>query len=261
MDTHLIAALRQLDCSPKEIRLYLASFSLGPAKLATLAKKSRLQRSTTYLLCDQLLEKGLLLDDSSAYGKRLRAASPDTLLRLLEARRRRIGRSSLALSDHIDELRQLHSAGDVIPKISTFSGANGLRTARDHILGATSEILLWTNQAAERRVFSPTEHNGFITERIARGLHMRVLATNNPEGQALIPGDVDSLRTTRLLPANVMFTTETYVFDKKVVIIDFTKDIVAIIIENTSIMSAQRAQFELAWAQLTPADYQTQPPV
>lgn len=247
MEQYLLSALKQLDCSVKEIRLFLASYTLGPAKITDLAKKARLQRSTAYLIAEQLIQKQLLIDDNSAYGKQLVAASPDTLVRLLEAKKRRVSRSSLLISDNLEDLRSLYGSTDTMPRIGVFHGVNGLRTARSHILNSKTEVLLWTNQASERRIFSKTEHDTFVADRVRKNIPLRVLAIDNDAGHDLLANEAALLRSTRLLPESTQFTAETYVFDKKVVIIDFTADIVAIIIENTSVHDAQKAMFELTW--------------
>jgi sugar-specific transcriptional regulator TrmB len=248
MEQYLTSALRQLECSPKEIRLYIASYTLGPAKITDLAKKARLQRSTAYLICEQLIKKQLLIDDNNAYGKQLVAASPDTLIRLLETKKRRVSRSAIALTENLETLQQLYGSTDVIPRISTYRGANGLRTARSHILGSTGEILLWTNQASERNIFGKLEHDTFVIERIQKHIPVRVLAVDNAAGRELLSDDTALLRETRLLPVDTEFSAETYIFDQKVVILDFTADIVALIIENSSVQQAQKALFELSWS-------------
>ncbi|RYX78633.1 hypothetical protein EON76_02820 [bacterium] len=250
MDQHLTSALAQLDCSPKEIRLFLASYSLGPAKIVDLAKKARMQRSTAYLLCEQMIQKRLFIDDPSVYGKKLTAITPDTLIRLLEAKKRRIGRSSINLTDNIEQLRDLYGSADVIPRISTYHGVTGLRTALSHILSSTTELLLWTNQESERHFFANPEHTAFVRDRIYENIPIRVLAVNNNAGKKLLESDTSSLRKTKLLPDTIHFTAETYIFESKVVIIDFTADIIAIVIENTSVHSAQAAQFEYTWSTL-----------
>ena len=252
MEQLIISALSQLDCSPKEIKLFLASYALGPAKIGDIAKKARVQRSTAYLLSEQLIAKKLFIDDASAYGKHIVAASPDTLIRLLEAKKRRIGRSSLNLTDNIEQLRDAYATSDVIPRISTYHGVSGLRTVLAHILASKSEILLWTNQESERQVFASTEHASFVRTRIANDIHIRVLAVDNAAGRKLVAEDEKYLRTTRLLPTGISFSAETYIFDNKVVILDFAADIVAIIIDNSSVRDAQKAQFELAWKAESP---------
>jgi sugar-specific transcriptional regulator TrmB len=247
MEQYLTAALKQLECSPKEIRLYLASFSLGPAKITDLASKARLQRSTAYLICEQLVAKQLLIDDNNAYRKQLVAATPDTLIRLLESKKRRVSRSSLTLADNIDDLRTLYGSTDTMPRISVFHGANGLRTARLSILSSQTEVLLWTNQDAERHIFGKVEHDAFVAERVRSNIPIRALAIDNKAGRELLPHQQKLKRQIRLLPAATKFTAETYLFDQKVIILDFTADIIAIIIENASIYQAQKAIFELTW--------------
>jgi sugar-specific transcriptional regulator TrmB len=252
MHQHLISALKLLECSPKEIKFYLAGYEMGPAAIGDIARKAKIQRSTSYLIAEQLLNKRLLIMDSAAYNKKVIAVPPDTLIRLLDTRKRRIGRSSISLTEHIEELRDSYSSSSVIPRISTYHGSNGLRTGLNYILNSKTDLRLWTNQESEQRIFASTEHSSFIKSRISNNKHIKVLAVTNLAGQKLVDTDTQNLRETRLLPTQITFSAETYLFDSKVVILDFTADIVTIIIDNSSVYDAQSAQFELAWSAAKP---------
>jgi sugar-specific transcriptional regulator TrmB len=249
MDKHIRNALLVLGCSEKEIRLYLASYKLGSATIGDLAKAARLQRSTAYLIAESLLEKGLLLEDFKHYAKALVAVEPDVLMRMLAAKQRQVGRQNLALHDNLPELQALYRASEIRPRVQTFQGANGLLSVWRDILTAKGAISLWTNQEAETQLFSAEQHEQFIRERISRQLPMRVLAVNNPKGAALIAQDAAWMRQTKLLPPSVSFSAETYLYDHKVAVLDYHKDIIGIIIESEQVAEAQRAMFEMAWAQ------------
>ena len=249
METYLTNSLRQLGCSPKEVRFFIANYLLGPASLAAIAQKARLQRSTTYLLADELTQKRLISHDHREYSKLYVAVSPETLMRMLDAKQRSIARTSLALKDNLDELQAAYMASEILPKVTLHQGAAGLSAVLRDILGASGEVLLWTNQATEQEVFEPRLHNDFIEERTKKNIPIRVLAVGNQAGEALLSNDLDTLRTTRLLPSDVHFTAETYLYDNKVVTLDFNTDIVGVIIRNPSIYEAQKAIFELQWQQ------------
>jgi len=59
--------------------------------------------------------------------------------------------------------------------------------------------------------------------------------------------DDQQLRHTRILPKQTSFSAETYLYNNKVVIVDFNTDIVGIMIDNPLIYQAQKAMFELCW--------------
>lgn len=238
-----------LGCSPKETKLFLAAYQLGSAPLSDIAKRAKLQRSTAYLIASQLVEKKLLIQDHRNYNQHFAAASPETLLRMVDAQKRRLGRSSLSLQGAMNDLKQLHGGYDAVPHVTTYQGRSGLVSMWNDILSTKDEVLLWTNQTMERQLFETRQHGQFIRERMRKSIPIRVLAVDTDDGRALIKDDAKRNRTTKILESSVYFTAETYLYDNKVAIIDYTTDIVGVIIENKQIHAAQRAMFELAWQQ------------
>lgn len=247
MEAKLSQCLTQLGCGDKECRFFLACFKLGPSSISDIASKARLQRSTAYLLAEQLAEKGLLTQDYRTYNKLYTAATPQTLVRLLEAKKRRVARLSADMQDNITTLESLYNASEALPVVTTYHGPSGLVSIWKDILGASGEILLWTNQATEPRLFASSQHQQFINERLQRKLPIRVLAVDNREGRALLPGDSELLRQTRLLPPDTTFSAETYLYDDKMTILDYQNSLFGLVITNRLVHEAQKAMFEMAW--------------
>lgn len=250
MEKILRGALAALGCEDKEIRLFLACYTRGASTLGDLAQSARLQRSTAYLIIKSLLEKGLVTEDHKAYGKSFTAIEPAALQRLVASRQRQIGRQSLAIEEHMDELQALHHTSEIRPRVRTYQGIHGLVSVWRDILTAKGEILLWTNQETESKLFSPDYHQQFIAERYRGGIPARVLAVDNLAGRELLLSDGGALRTTRILPAAISFSAETYVYDHKVAVLDYNQDIIGVITESQQIAAAQRAIFETAWLSL-----------
>lgn len=237
-----------IGCTEKEIRLYLAAYKLGSAPLNDIAKSAKLQRSTAYVICQQLVDKKLFEQDHRNYKQRYTAITPEKLIRMVEAKKRRLGRSSLHLQESLGALTDLYGSKDALPQVTTYQGKSGLVAVWNDILSTESEILLWTNQTMERRLFETKQHGQFIRERMQRQIPIRVLAVDTPDGRELLADDAKKNRQTKILDPSAQFTAETYLYDNKVAIIDHTTDIVGVIIENKQIHEAQRAIFELAWA-------------
>lgn len=247
METYLKTALAQLECNQKEVRLYLACYKLGASRIAELAKAARLQRSTAYVIAQQLLTKQLLIQDDGQYNKLFIAAEPEAIIRMLENKKRLLARSSIVLKDHLEELQTLRQTTDIVPQVRTYRGTSGLLAVWHTILSSKTELLIWTNQATERQLFASRQHRQFIDERIAKRISSRVLTIDNTEGRELLTSDNASIRTTRVLPLTTTFSAETYLFDNKVVILDYNTEIIGIVIENSLVYQAQKAIFELCW--------------
>jgi sugar-specific transcriptional regulator TrmB len=247
MNRTLVNCLTQLGCNDKHIRFYVANLQLGAAPLSDIVKHARLQRSTGYVIASEMLELGLAEEDHKTYKKLFVAAEPDVLLRKLEAKHRRLGRDSIAFKEILPSLRAEHHATKTRPQVRTFEEKSGLVSVWRDVLQEQQEVLLWSNQSTEQLIFDSEMHELFIKERLAKRIPIRVLAVNNEHGRKLLQTDAESLRQTKLLPADVQFTGETYIYGNKVAILDFGKKIFGVITENEQIAESQRAIFNLAW--------------
>lgn len=250
MDRSLFNCLHELGCNDKHVRFYIANLQLGSAPLSDIVKHARLQRSTGYVIASEMIAMGLAEEDHKSYKKHFVAAEPDTLLRKLESKHRRIGRIVIAYKETLPTLRAEHRATKTRPQVRTFEGKSGLVAVWRDILQDKREILLWSNQSTEQRMFDSDMHAQFIKERVGKQIPIRVLAVQNVDAEKLVADDEKSLRITKLLPDDVQFTGETYIYGNKVAILDFGRKIFGVITENEQIAASQRAMFEMTWNSL-----------
>lgn len=247
MDKTISNSLALLGLDTLSIRFFLAAMKLGPAGIADIATAARLKRSTAYLLVKQLAEKQLILLDHKGYANKVYPVEPEVILRLVSARQRQLRRQEIELESALPQIRSLYQTSPIRPKIRVFEGNPGLLQVWQDILSAQGEILLWTNQQTENQFFSQTNHDKFIAERLTKKIPIRVLATESPESRSLQSSDSESLRQTKILPKSTIFSAETYIYDHKIAILDYNKDIIGVIIESVPIASSHKAIFETTW--------------
>jgi HTH-type transcriptional regulator, sugar sensing transcriptional regulator len=247
LEKSLKRTLLALGLSTKEINFFLNNFKLGPSSVNEVAKAAKLERSTAYLICEELLEKGLLEQDYKEYGKKIFTTEPKKLIAMLASKQRVLRRQELELEESLPDLQAIYSVSEIRPKVKVFEGNSGLLSVWKDILSTKGEILVWTNQETDRLVFGPTKHINFIEERVKKAIKARVLAVNNQEGRSLQKLDSQNLRETKLLKPGVNFTAETYIYDNKIAILDYKKDIIGVVIESEPITSSQKAIFEMNW--------------
>lgn len=246
MDKILIKTLQFLGLNEKQVTFFAANFKLGPATIVEITKASGLERSTAYLIASELMQRGFIEQDFKKYGKKLVALDPKKLLSLISGRQRILRRQELELEERLSELQALYQASEIRPKVRVFEGKNGLLSVWEDILSVNQELSLWTNQQTETKIFSQELHDKFVKIRIAKGISIRVLAVSNKKGKLLLQGK-NTLRQTKFLPENVVFSAETYIYGNKIAVLDYNKDIIGIIIESEPIASSQRAIFEMCW--------------
>lgn len=247
MDKVILDSLKILGLSSKEIKFLETSLKLGPATINQVAKVSRLQRSTAYLIAEELIKTGFLEEDLKSYKKKVYAIEPKKLLQIIANKQRQLRRQELELEENLPALEAFYSKSQIRPKVKVYEGNQGLLAVWKDILSTKNEILVWTNQQTDKLVFGPTKHINFIEERVKKGIPARVLAVGNLEGRKLKDIDSQNLRQTRILPAKTNFSAESYIYDNKIAILDYKKDIIGIIIESEPIAKSYKEKFELVW--------------
>lgn len=247
MDKIIRDTLFLLSLSTKEVSFMLASYKSGPASITTLGKQARLERSTAYLVAEQLLEKGYLKEDYKSYKKQLVAVEPKDLYRMLSAKQRVVRRQEMLFEERLAELQEYAGNAHTLPKVTVFKGKNALVSVWRDVLGTKGEILLWTNQKTESQIFSKELHEKFINERVRKRLPIRVLAVNNEPGKLLQEKDELSLRHSKLLPLQTSFNAETYLYNHTIAMLDYQTDTIGVVINSEAMASTQRAIFEMTW--------------
>jgi hypothetical protein len=248
MDKTITDSLLLLGLDRLSIRFFLASFKLGPGNIPEIAKLARIKRSTAYLLAKNLISCGFLLEDHKLYANKIYAIDPEKLLHLVANKQRQLRRQEIELEENLPRIRSLYQASEIRPKIRLFEGNNGLIQVWEDILSTKNEILLWTNQQTENQFFGPVNHDKFIKERLTKKIPIRVLATDSLESRDLKSADNENIRQTKILPKTTRFSAETYIYDHKIAILDYNRDIIGIIIESEPIASSHKSMFETTWS-------------
>lgn len=246
-DKAIVDSLELLGLSSKEIRFYLSALELGPTSIDQIVRHARLKRATGFLLVKNLVDRGFVEEDLKTYRKQIFAVSPKEILRLIAGRQRQFRRQEIEMEERLPELESAFGLSKIRPQVRVFSGRSGLISIWKDILSTKREILLWTNQAQESKIFTDVDHKKFVEERVKKNIPIRVLAIDNKEGRLLINDTDKSLRHVKFLPPKMTFSPETYLYDNKVAYLDYYHDLIGAIIESESIAESQRAIFELTW--------------
>lgn len=243
----LTDALGALGATRNAVSFYLSCYRSGASLVGDVARACGMDRSSAYNACEQLEALGLIERDAAASRKTVAARPPSAVLARLRTEARRMRRLHEEVEESMPELMAAFAAAPSKPVLRVFSGREGLRRITDDVLDqARGEILLFSNQRAERQVFNDADHREFIAERLRRGIAIRVLAADTPEARALRRADARSLRETRTV-AGEPFASETYVYGDSVAMLSFDKDVVGFVVRSRKFAEQQRWVFETIW--------------
>jgi sugar-specific transcriptional regulator TrmB len=133
MDINHLKAIENLGLSEKEARVYLALLELGRASAFSISLKSTLKRPTTYVILEQLMQKGFALKIPRARKHAFQAVPPEKCFSLASERLN-------FTADLLPELKALQKETEEKTSISYFKGVDGFKEAYDRILKNKREI-------------------------------------------------------------------------------------------------------------------------
>ncbi len=240
----LIAQLKKLNLTDKEARVYLSLLELGPSTPYRIAKRARLKRPTAYVIAEELIEKGLIIQVTGEKKKLYMARSPETYFEEAEHKLRDAKRV-------LPELLALQKKTSEKPTILYFEGTEGVKQAYEYRLKEFhgKEIVGFfarldeVDEEMHREVFFPW--NEYKNK---NNINVRGYTVDDPK---LVPY-AKFLRegggiTAKYLPESL------YSADCSVEIFDFGVRIVimqskqALIVESEKLAIALRQIFELLW--------------
>jgi len=234
--------LEMLGLDEKEQRFYLAALELGSASVTDVATRANVSRTNGYDLLERLERRGLLAQVGEASGvRKVVPEDPSVLIREWDRKR-------LVLDDLVPELRSLYNGTPRKPRTRLYEGKEGIRRALWETLDCRSRLLLGVLSMHELlEVPGDQWMNGFIAERIKRGVSLHVLRSPARETDAIWPTRVEELRELRYAPPEVDLGMTMYIHDDKVTYVSSKEENYAMVIESRECASLNRTFFQTLW--------------
>ncbi len=244
---HLALELVNLGLSEKEAVVYLALLELSPAAVQDVAAKAGVNRTTTYLLIDALMRRGIV--STTTHGKKqlFVAEPPERLLTVLRLQRRELEEKERELMAAIPLLNALHNSRKEKPQIRYFEGAEGVRTVRELLSEETGECV---------QIVPVDETNGTQMILDRRADHFAELGENGVPIRALIvtaSPDADQVA----FPPNARFRvisasefpirSEVTIRGNTVLLFSYKSNLLSVVIQSEEFAGTLRALFNLAW--------------
>ncbi|MEN9390240.1 MAG: hypothetical protein RLZZ283_340 [Candidatus Parcubacteria bacterium] len=133
----IVDSLIDIGLTEKEARLYVALLENGVSTPKDAAEKSGINRTTAYVLLDELVEKGFVSATDDGDTKKYQAESPDMLMSIVDARLKECRETEKIAADIVPTLHHMSETLRFKPTVRFFEGWSGIKTVFDEIVTMT----------------------------------------------------------------------------------------------------------------------------
>ena len=252
LEAHLV----ELGLSEKEVAVYLALVRHGTHPTSFVAKKSGLNRGTTYLALHSLLDKGLVSKNVKRSVQYFTAQNPENIRYYLERRRDEVSAQLEQSEDIISQIFALSKQLSNKPRIQFFEGAEGARNAMLDTLKAADKNLLSFLSIHDVADFLGAEFfEDYTNKRITEGPALRAIRNrskdeiaffSNPYAKKYLTNRADR-REVRYLEQPIEFPMSLYLYDNKVTALSSRDEGYALIVQSQDLASMLKMLFETLW--------------
>lgn len=241
--------LEKLGLSDKEALVYLAALELGPSPVQVISRKAEVNRATTYVMIEALLQKGLMSTFEKGKKMMYTAEKPERLHRIVHTERAAVNEKEQVVKRLLPELEALSDAAGERPKVSFYEGFEGLEAMRETIFASHIETMEDVISYDDLRHLMPEEH---------WKKHGKKLDSKKIKGRALFtsesgkdnPQDPTGLWHYKKIPHKLFpMHGELTVYGDRVAMLALRGKLVGVIVESKEMATMVRTLFDLAWKQ------------
>lgn len=231
----------------KEASVYIALLELGePAAVTTIAKRAKINRTTTYDILTALRKKNLAVYYTHKTIQYYSAEKPEKLITYLKGQARLFLERAEEAESLLPELHSIYNAIPGKPRVQFFEGIEGVLHAYEDTLTASEEIRAYASDQSNQEAV-PNYFPKYYQRRTEKKIHIRGIFPDTPQNRERHKKDKEERRKSYLVPKRLLdFTPEINFYDNKIMIADW-KEKLGIIIESKEITNVFKQSFDLAW--------------
>ena len=225
--------LRQSGLTGNEAKVYMTLLKSSQISGSRLAKKTGLDRSVTYNVLDNLIEKGLVNYVIKDGKKIFSAGKPENLLTPIKEKEDFI-------TSIIPELKKIQKVPEAKGNVEVYDGKEGLKSFTLDVLRSDEFYIL----NATGRIFTVLEYFGpRIIREGKKKAGIRIIANEESKDTDLMRLNADI----RFLPKEYTNSATTFIYGDKVAFQIITEKPMIVVIESKTISEGYKKNFELIW--------------
>lgn len=232
--------LSKLGFSPSEIKIYIHLVETGSSYPKEISAKTKINRTNVYEALDRLIAKGVISYIVKNNIKWFEAKKPESIISLIQEKEEEIAKSKNQILKEIDKLK-------INPKkpaleANIFVGKSGLRMIFEDILEIKKDIFLFASELQFKKIFGPY-FELWHKKRITSGIRQRSIFPKEFETKL----KKRDLLTYKFVDNEYTNPTTTILYGDNCIFIQWSKEPLAIKINNKEIVKSHLNYFNMLW--------------
>lgn len=229
-----------LGFSEKEAAVYLALIQMGPSPASTLARITKLKRTSMYDILNALLGKNLVI--AFKQGKYTYYAIDD-LNKIYYEQKQKLSIAKTVIQ-HLKESKKNNRS----VAVNYYKGNEGyIEMYHDILAKEPSETLVWMNIDMFYSKIDRAFEEEWTQERIRKNIGAKLLIQDSPAAREFQKKDKELKRESRLIPHSLYFKSSCIIYEDHVNFFDPTGNMTGIRIHHQEFYLMQKQIFEMNW--------------
>ena len=170
--------LQDIGLTEKEATVYISLLAVDNSSVLDISKKTKLNRSTTYVVLESLAKKGLVTETTIGKKTHFQAEPPERLETYVEQRKIMLEEQAKKLKDVIPQIKSVQREGGEKPIVKYFEGREGVLSMNSALYENDDEgeiaYLIYSKDLLDE-VFPPQERSKFKKLRLEKKVKTQVL--------------------------------------------------------------------------------------
>lgn len=254
-------SLIELECTPKEIEVFVCLCNLGAQPGAVIAKNTNLNRTTTYHLLGKLEEKGFVYASKESSTTFFHLNNISEAVHELEREKRKLRKKRESLFKVSKFLhRHVGEQNLVNMKFREYTGTPELKKLKMKTINpkAQSEVCMITTISPGQCIFKINDHaflKRYSQQFRKRKIKLRILVMGHPNDLTELDYELIEGTEVKFISNNLSkFKPDLELAILKNMLIVLGSGVFGAIIENSELTKVQQAMFEIVWMVAQPAD-------
>ena len=239
----LIETIKKIGYSEKEASIYVALLSLGSSSVQTISEYSRIKRPTTYVILDQLIQRGMVSRLVTKKKRMYVALNPQSLLESAETNYKEIQK---VLPEFLTLLTKSSSKKT---RVLYFEGVSGMKDAlyyrMEELENSTIRAFFGTTKYATKEQISL--FHSWNEDLADRKIKLKSIAPKSKSLSDFRLKDKEYGFENKILEKSTYLSNISIDINDKFVRILFFQEKQAIIFENEEFASTLRQIFDIVW--------------
>ncbi len=234
--------LAKFGFSPSEIKVYLQLLRKGSSYANRISAETGINRTNVYEALDRLSSKGVVSFVTRNKVKWFEAKPPTALYSLIQEKEEELEETKEGLLNDIKSLKKAFSTRKSSLEASIFAGKKGLRMLFEEMIETAKPISLIASQYQFKSFFGHYFEQ-WHRKRIAKGIRQRSIFPKKLQGIA----EKRKLLQFKFVEDKYASPTSTFIYGDTCIFIQWSKQPLAIRIQNKEIAKSHQNYFNMLW--------------